>query len=166
MFNIYAIDLDTEDLWQVTNVLGGAFRPSVNPEQTAMVFEAYSHNGADVAWMDLDSQDWIPRGVIDSPIEYGGRLATLMPNPAIELDVTPPPNLEEHDDEELSPRKQRKRERIQRRDERRGAKTTRALTRETALLLTEDPLRLEGLDGLGGPYAHLRLFARSLGSAR
>ena len=79
VYNLYAIDLETERLWQVTNVLGGAFGPSTNPDESALVFESYSANGLDIAWMDVDRSQWIDRGLVSRPLVDRTPLATVLP---------------------------------------------------------------------------------------
>lgn len=79
VYNIYAVDLETEHLWQVTNVLGGAFGPSVNPSETALVFENYDANGLDIVWMDLDRGAWIDRGTLARPLADRAPTASVLP---------------------------------------------------------------------------------------
>ena len=52
--NIFAIDMDTERLYQVTNVTTGAVKPSVRPDGKLMAYQQYSADGWDVHVMPLD----------------------------------------------------------------------------------------------------------------
>ena len=55
IFNIYAIDLQTEDLYRVTNVLTGAFRPQISPNESHITFSIYQHYGYGIAFMITES---------------------------------------------------------------------------------------------------------------
>lgn len=76
--NIYAIDVQTEHLWQVTNVLTGAARPSVNAQGTLLAYEQYSENGFDVRLMPLDPADFLDRGLLPAPFDATQRLVDLV----------------------------------------------------------------------------------------
>lgn len=80
--NIYAIEIATERLWQVTNVRTGAARPSVNPQNTRLVYEQYSEDGFDVRLMDLDPADFLDRGRLPQPLTGAPALADLVGPPA------------------------------------------------------------------------------------
>src|SRR5262249_40591840 len=43
--NIYAYDIRERTTWQVTNVVGGAFRPAPSPDGTRLAFEAAVPDG-------------------------------------------------------------------------------------------------------------------------
>lgn len=79
VYNIYAVDLATERLYQVTNVLGGAFRPSPSPSEDALVFEYYDVNGSNVARMALNRNDWRDRGALPLPLTHRAPLAGVLP---------------------------------------------------------------------------------------
>lgn len=89
VFNIYAVDLETEHLWQVTNVVGGAFRPVPSPTMTELVFEAYDVNGTSIARMDLDRDLWRDRGRLPMPLTDRLPLAEALPATPIPL-IDPP----------------------------------------------------------------------------
>ena len=59
IFNIYAVELETEAVFKVTNVIGGAFHPAPRPDGTELAFESFSHNGMDVVRMPLARNDWV-----------------------------------------------------------------------------------------------------------
>ncbi len=69
--NIYAIDIDAEHLWQVTNVVTGALKPTVHPSGERMAFLQYSENGWDVRMIDLDPDTFLDRGGLPRAIRYG-----------------------------------------------------------------------------------------------
>jgi sugar lactone lactonase YvrE len=52
IFNLYVYDLDHKQISQVSNVLGGAFMPSVTPDGSAIAFANYSSRGFDIHVMD------------------------------------------------------------------------------------------------------------------
>lgn len=56
--NIYAFDLKTERLYQVTNVVSGAFEPAVSPDMKVLAFTQYSSEGFSVYVMDFAPEKW------------------------------------------------------------------------------------------------------------
>ncbi len=76
--NIYALEVETEHLWQVTNVRTGASRPSINPDTTRLVYEQYSSDGWEVRLLDLDPAEWLDRGLLPRPITGGAPLSQLV----------------------------------------------------------------------------------------
>jgi hypothetical protein len=60
IFNLYAYELATKKLWQVTNVLGGAFAPSPSPDNKTIAFSSYSSKGYDIHTMANDPAQWKP----------------------------------------------------------------------------------------------------------
>ncbi len=58
VFNIYGYSLDEKRLYQVTNVLGGAFSPAVSPDSRSIAFVSYGVNGYDIHLMDLAPREW------------------------------------------------------------------------------------------------------------
>ncbi len=143
IYNIYAVDLETEQLYQVTNVLGGAFAPSVRPDETAMVFESYSANGMDIARMALDRAQWRPRGVLPRPLGPArAPLATLLPaddfTPIAQAAPVPPRDAADVDAPDLG----------------RKGRIRRSQHRAPVQPLT-DGLQIPGLTGVGGSMAAL-----------
>ncbi len=57
--NIYAYDLATEKLRQVTNVIGGAYQPDVSADGKHLVYVGYTHLGSDLFEIDLDDKQWL-----------------------------------------------------------------------------------------------------------
>jgi len=52
IFNLYAYDLASKQVTQLSNVLGGAFMPAPTPEGNAIVFADYGSLGFDIRLMD------------------------------------------------------------------------------------------------------------------
>lgn len=48
IYNIYALELATERLYQVTNILSGAFQPAVSPDGDRLVFTGFTSDGFDL----------------------------------------------------------------------------------------------------------------------
>jgi len=59
--NIYAYDTADSRIWQVTNVLGGAFRPAISPDGTRLAFQnAVPAGGYDLNEVMIDRARWLP----------------------------------------------------------------------------------------------------------
>ena len=56
--NVYAFELRTGRLLQVTNVLGGAYQPESSPDGRTLVYVGYTHEGFDLFSMPLDESTW------------------------------------------------------------------------------------------------------------
>lgn len=65
--NIYAYDVERRALWQVTNVLGGAFQAAPSPDGKRLAFQsAVAAGGYDLHELAVDRAAWLPaRGYID-----------------------------------------------------------------------------------------------------
>jgi hypothetical protein len=146
IYNIYAVDLATERLWQVTNVLGGAFSPSVNADETTMVFESYSGNGMDIAKMPLDRAVWLDRGVLPMPLDAARPLADIKPDADF---IGVEPGTREPPDDTQKPAWWRVWD-----SDRDKLWDRRPMTAEAAALV--DPYLRPGLDGPGEPFAAAR----------
>jgi len=57
--NIYAFDLLSRRLHQVTNVVGGAFQPEPSPDGHSLAYIGYTHDGYDLFVMALDEDRWL-----------------------------------------------------------------------------------------------------------
>jgi hypothetical protein len=58
--NIYAYRLSSNELLQVTNVLGGAFSPQPTPDGESLLFTSYGVDGFALARMPLRPESWQP----------------------------------------------------------------------------------------------------------
>jgi hypothetical protein len=58
IFNIYAYDLESGEVQQVTNVIGGAFDPIVSNDGTRLAYMGFSSTGYDVWAMKLDPDEF------------------------------------------------------------------------------------------------------------
>jgi Tol biopolymer transport system component len=56
--NLYALQLASGRLFQVTNVIGGAMMPDVSPDGKRLAYVSYSSRGYDVAVLDMDTASW------------------------------------------------------------------------------------------------------------
>ncbi len=59
IYNLYAMDTSTRELWQVTNVLGGAFTPDVSHDGTHIVYMGYDELGFQLYEMRNDRERWL-----------------------------------------------------------------------------------------------------------
>lgn len=66
VFNIYALDLHSQSLRQVTNVLGGAFYPAVSHDGKTLAYVGATARGYDIWTMPVD-----PKREINVPLEEG-----------------------------------------------------------------------------------------------
>lgn len=60
VFNIYAYDTGSKQLFQVTNVLGGALNPAPSPDNGTLAFTSYGARGYDIHIMKSDPAAWKP----------------------------------------------------------------------------------------------------------
>ncbi len=58
IFNLYAYERATKKIYQITNVLGGAFSPAPSPDGKTLVFSSYSSAGYDIHLRPADSASW------------------------------------------------------------------------------------------------------------
>ncbi len=58
IFNLYAYEFATKKLYQVTNVLGGAFTPTPSPDNKTLVFASYSSRGYDLHLRPVQPAAW------------------------------------------------------------------------------------------------------------
>jgi hypothetical protein len=60
IFNLYAFDRAAKKVYQITNVLGGAFTPAPSPDGKTLVFSSYSSAGYDIHMRTVDPASWKP----------------------------------------------------------------------------------------------------------
>ena len=58
IFNLYAYEVATEHLYQVTNLLSGAFQPTVSPDGKLVVFTGFTSLGFDAFSAAFDPATW------------------------------------------------------------------------------------------------------------
>jgi hypothetical protein len=75
--NIYAYDLDARKLWQVTNVVNGAYMPEVAPDGKTLYYVGYTWEGFDLFALPLDPARYLeappPPKRPDPPTDPGTR---------------------------------------------------------------------------------------------
>jgi hypothetical protein len=59
VMNVYAHELATGRLRQVTNVINGAYQPEPSPDGKSLAYLGYTHAGYDVFVMPLDETSWL-----------------------------------------------------------------------------------------------------------
>jgi len=59
VFDLFALELATGQLFRITREPGGAFWPAVSPAGTSIVYSAYGPKGYDLAMLPLEPQNWI-----------------------------------------------------------------------------------------------------------
>ncbi|MBI5079015.1 PD40 domain-containing protein [Candidatus Saganbacteria bacterium] len=56
--NLYACELATGKIYQITNVLGGALMPDISPDGKRIAYVSYSSRGYDIAVTDFEPSEW------------------------------------------------------------------------------------------------------------
>ena len=62
IFNVYAWELATRRLFQVSNVLGGAFYPEPSPDGKHVAYISFNEGGYDLNVLDVDQEHLVPAG--------------------------------------------------------------------------------------------------------
>jgi len=90
VFNLYALDPKTGETWQVTNLLYGAFAPTVSPDGTNIAYVGYSAAGYDLYMSPLMPQQWVSV-VMEEPtagvLLEADTLVSRHPLPSKDLDL-------------------------------------------------------------------------------
>jgi WD40 repeat protein len=94
IFNLYVYDLDHKQISQVSNVLGGAFMPSVTPDGSAVAFADYSSRGFDIHVMD--NQPFTRKAVASYNDPYPVMHYEEKPVDAVQTPYNPLPTLAPH----------------------------------------------------------------------
>jgi hypothetical protein len=77
VLSIYALELATERLYKITNVLTGAYGPAPHPDGKRLAFQYFSTRGTRIAVMDLDRSTWKDLGRVPAfPGQPLGRVGT------------------------------------------------------------------------------------------
>ena len=80
--NIYAIDLRTQQRYQVTSSKYGAYNPSVSSDGHWLIFNDFTKDGMDVVRMPLEPSQWVPLAKVeDRSICYYAPLVAQEHNP-------------------------------------------------------------------------------------
>ncbi len=58
VMNVYAWDIATHALYQVTNVINGAYQPAPSPDGKTLVYLGFTHEGFDLFSMPIDPSTW------------------------------------------------------------------------------------------------------------
>jgi Tol biopolymer transport system component len=58
IFNLYAWERESKNVFQATNVLGGAFSPAPSPDGKTLAFVSYSSKGYDIDRMPAEPAQW------------------------------------------------------------------------------------------------------------
>jgi len=58
IYNIFAYSLLDKKLYQITNVLGGAFQPAISPDGTQLAFIEYHATGYELHLMEMSPNQW------------------------------------------------------------------------------------------------------------
>jgi outer membrane protein assembly factor BamA len=87
--NVYAYDLMTLELFQVTNVLGGAYMPEVSPDGRTLFYVGYTADGFDLYSMPLDRSRWLEAVPANDSRPQPTRAAISRPWPVVEYSALP-----------------------------------------------------------------------------
>jgi hypothetical protein len=60
VYNLYAYQVSTNSFFKVTNMMTGAFTPTISPKGDELAFTSYRSKGYDIYQMPLDSSKWKP----------------------------------------------------------------------------------------------------------
>ncbi|GAH90870.1 unnamed protein product, partial [marine sediment metagenome] len=71
IYNIFAFSLLDKKLYQVTNVLGGAFQPALSPDGRKLAFIEYHATGYELHLMKVDPNQWTEIEYIEPQIITG-----------------------------------------------------------------------------------------------
>lgn len=58
IYNIFAYSLPDKKLYQITNVLGGAFQPAISPDGSQLAFISYHATGYELHLMEINFDKW------------------------------------------------------------------------------------------------------------
>jgi Tol biopolymer transport system component len=84
---IYAVDVQSERLWQVTRVATGASAPDLHPDGHTLVYQEYHATGWQVVSLEFTPSTWLDRGTLPRATRYDTPLVDLV-GPAREPPAT------------------------------------------------------------------------------
>ena len=87
IFNVHAMDIDTGEIWQVSNVLRGVFHPQVSPDGEWIYVYTYTHKGFEIARFRHPQR-----------LQHADRRATQRKQPRLTYPEPRPPGLDEPQD--------------------------------------------------------------------
>jgi Tol biopolymer transport system component len=91
IYNLYAYELETKTLRQLTNLVSGAYQPCVSPDLSTIVYRGYSADGFDVYSTPFQPEKGIVVGrELQAPIEID-RTPRRLPPLRANLPKIPPP---------------------------------------------------------------------------
>ncbi|MBA7590090.1 Tol-Pal system protein TolB [subsurface metagenome] len=67
IYNIFAFSLPDKKLYQVTNVLSGAFQPALSPDGKKLAYIEYHSTGYELHLMEVDSDKWTETEYVEPP---------------------------------------------------------------------------------------------------
>ncbi|HTE54264.1 MAG TPA: DPP IV N-terminal domain-containing protein [Kofleriaceae bacterium] len=99
IYNVYAWELATDRLWQVTDVIGCALGPEVSPDGRRMVYQGFAADGNELYEIELDPASWTeaPPAIDDrpDPVVIGDdEFAVSAPRPYRPLETLAPTSYE------------------------------------------------------------------------
>ncbi|MEA3453764.1 MAG: hypothetical protein U9R12_02415, partial [Candidatus Caldatribacteriota bacterium] len=78
IYNIFAFSLSDKKLYQITNVLGGAFQPAISPDGTQLSFISYHTTGYELHLMEMNPTNPKPNQWTEIEIECTEPPITIM----------------------------------------------------------------------------------------
>lgn len=91
IYNLYAYEVATDRLLRLTNVVSGAYQPSISPDQKTIVFRGYSADGFDVYSVPFEPERGVPVALDRQPPATFDAMPRRWPPTSETLPVLPPP---------------------------------------------------------------------------
>ena len=94
--NLYAVDVRTKEVFQVTSRPFAAYHATVSPTGTRLAFDDFAATGSRIADMPLDPTTWKPvtEPAQEQTVRYFGRLPALEPGAALGRQILARPALD------------------------------------------------------------------------
>lgn len=77
IYNIFAFSLSDKKLYQVTNVLSGAFQPALSPDDKKLAYIEYHTTGYELHLIEVDSDKWTEIEYVEPSINLDIKQQTL-----------------------------------------------------------------------------------------